>query len=389
MSRSSLWRSGSCRPYGDGESSWIAQRVRTNASLVAALDPVRWTSSERWIRCPDRWQTPPKAGAGAGSSMTTSRPRPSGWCSTRARASRRRPRPRSDRERAPRVGQAGAGRSHPGADGPDDGRARGVGAAAQGGPRAADGARNLKKSRGLLREAPAVKFAWIARRRPPSASDQLCRVLGVTPSGYYAWVRRPESARAQRDQRLKVWCAPRSTPASSGTAAPASTKTWSSEERVSRKRVIRLMQEDGLKARVRKRFKCTTMSDHDQPVAANLLDRQFTADGPESAVGRRHHRVRHRRERQAVPGGDPRSVLAVHRGLGGQRGQRSAPDDPGPRDGSQAAVSGRGAAAPLGPGLHLRERGLPGVLTAHGITCSMSRAGTATTTPSWRASSRR
>jgi len=40
------------------------------------------------------------------------------------------------------------------------------------------------------------------------------------------------------------------------------------------------MQEDGLKARLRKRFKCTTMSDHDQPVAANLLDRQFTAEAP-------------------------------------------------------------------------------------------------------------
>src|SRR5919198_6755398 len=52
------------------------------------------------------------------------------------------------------------------------------------------------------------------------------------------------------------------------------------KERVSRKRVIRLMQEDGLKARVRKRFKCTTLSDHDQPVAANLLQREFTADAP-------------------------------------------------------------------------------------------------------------
>ena len=52
------------------------------------------------------------------------------------------------------------------------------------------------------------------------------------------------------------------------------------EERVSRKRVIRLMQEDGLEARARKRFKCTTMSDHDQPVAANLLDRCFEAPGP-------------------------------------------------------------------------------------------------------------
>ncbi len=40
------------------------------------------------------------------------------------------------------------------------------------------------------------------------------------------------------------------------------------------------MQDDQLKARVRKRFTCTTMSDHDQPVAANVLDREFTADAP-------------------------------------------------------------------------------------------------------------
>jgi transposase InsO family protein len=49
---------------------------------------------------------------------------------------------------------------------------------------------------------------------------------------------------------------------------------------VGRKRVVRLMQEDGLVARVRKRFKCTTMSDHDQPVAANLLNRDFAATMP-------------------------------------------------------------------------------------------------------------
>ena len=50
--------------------------------------------------------------------------------------------------------------------------------------------------------------------------------------------------------------------------------------RVSRKRVVRLMQEEGLQARARKRFKSTTMSDHDQPVAGNLLDRQFEAPAP-------------------------------------------------------------------------------------------------------------
>ena len=50
--------------------------------------------------------------------------------------------------------------------------------------------------------------------------------------------------------------------------------------RVSRKRVVRLMQEQGLRARARKRFKSTTISEHDQPVAANLLNREFTAAAP-------------------------------------------------------------------------------------------------------------
>jgi putative transposase len=52
------------------------------------------------------------------------------------------------------------------------------------------------------------------------------------------------------------------------------------QERVSRKRIVRLMQEDGLKARVRKRYKVTTDSDHDQPVAANLLRQEFVAERP-------------------------------------------------------------------------------------------------------------
>ena len=49
---------------------------------------------------------------------------------------------------------------------------------------------------------------------------------------------------------------------------------------VSQKRVARLMRQEGLRARPRRRFKCTTMSDHDQPIAANLLDRNFKATAP-------------------------------------------------------------------------------------------------------------
>ena len=85
----------------------------------------------------------------------------------------------------------------------------------------------------------------------------------------------------RRDRRLRVLVR---------TSFEASTRRYGSPRihadlreqaiRVSRKRIIQLMQEDGLQARTRKRFKCTTMSDHGQPVAANLLDREFRADAP-------------------------------------------------------------------------------------------------------------
>jgi len=49
---------------------------------------------------------------------------------------------------------------------------------------------------------------------------------------------------------------------------------------VGRNRVMRLMQLEGLRARARKWFKCTTVSDHEQPVADNMLGRNFEADAP-------------------------------------------------------------------------------------------------------------
>jgi putative transposase len=109
----------------------------------------------------------------------------------------------------------------------------------------------------------------------------MCQVLGISASGYYAWCRRSESAHAQRDRQLRVLVRASFEASKHRYGSPRIYEDLLEQaERVSRKRVIRLMQEDGLKARARKRFKCTTMSDHDQPVAANLLDRQFTAAAP-------------------------------------------------------------------------------------------------------------
>jgi len=126
-----------------------------------------------------------------------------------------------------------------------------------------------------------VKFAWIAAEKASFKISELCRALAVSPSGYYAWCRRPESARAQRDRQLKVLVRASFAASKQRYGSPRTYEDLlERNERVSRKRVIRLMQEDGLRARVRQRFKLTTMSDHDQPVAANPLDRQFTADMP-------------------------------------------------------------------------------------------------------------
>jgi transposase InsO family protein len=103
----------------------------------------------------------------------------------------------------------------------------------------------------------------------------------VTRSGFYAWQHRPESARAKRDRQLKVLVHASFAASKQRYGSPRIHRDLrEQQECISRKRVIRLMQEDGLKARVRKRFKCTTMSDHDQPIAANLLDRAFTAERP-------------------------------------------------------------------------------------------------------------
>ena len=126
-----------------------------------------------------------------------------------------------------------------------------------------------------------MRYQFIASEKAHYALSLLCRCMRVTRSGFYAWHVRPESARATRDRQLKVLVHASFAASKGRYGSPRIHKDLlERDERVSRKRVIRLMQEEQLKARQRQRFKCTTMSDHDLPVAANLLDRQFTAERP-------------------------------------------------------------------------------------------------------------
>ncbi len=110
---------------------------------------------------------------------------------------------------------------------------------------------------------------------------RLCEVLQVSPSGFYASRKRPESRHAQDDRRLRVLVRASFDESRQRYGSPRVHRDLVEDNiPVAEKRVARLMREDGLRARARKRYKITTMSDHDQPIAANLLDRQFTAEAP-------------------------------------------------------------------------------------------------------------
>jgi putative transposase len=105
--------------------------------------------------------------------------------------------------------------------------------------------------------------------------------MHVSTSGFYASRSRPESPHTQTDRRLRVLVQASFDESKQRYGSPrVHEDLLEQDEHVSRKRVVRLMQEDGLVARLRKRFKRTTLSDHDQPVAANLLDRRFEAEAP-------------------------------------------------------------------------------------------------------------
>ena len=127
-----------------------------------------------------------------------------------------------------------------------------------------------------------MRFAFIAAEKAQHSVTILCRCLQVTRSGFYAWTTRGPSARAQRDLMLRTKL--RAFHAASGHryGRPNLWKDLREDgEGVSEKRVARLMHDEGLAGRVWRRYRAsTTMSDHADPIAPNVLDRDFTAAGP-------------------------------------------------------------------------------------------------------------
>lgn len=134
-----------------------------------------------------------------------------------------------------------------------------------------------------------MKYAWIDGQRQACPLPTMCATLDASVSGYQAWKRggTPNRKRLTDAQLLTpilaihtefrgAYGSPRMAEEIRGRGFPAS-----------KERVERLMRENGIRARHKRRFKATTDSKHSLPVAPNLLDRNFTPSAPESSLDSR------------------------------------------------------------------------------------------------------
>ena len=112
----------------------------------------------------------------------------------------------------------------------------------------------------------------------------MCRVLEVSSSGYYGWRSRAKSKRARENDQLLGKIRALHSDSRQNYGSPKIYRRLRQQgEACNHKRVERLMQEKGIRARRVKKFKVTTNSRHSQPVADNLLARCFKVSEPDKA----------------------------------------------------------------------------------------------------------
>lgn len=121
-----------------------------------------------------------------------------------------------------------------------------------------------------------MKYAWIEAQGDQYPVSRMCRVLGVSRTGYLQWrVREPSARQRSNDKlgaRLRVIHA-------ENERSYGRIRLWKAlvkqGQRVGQERVRRLMRLNGLRSVYRRPYRVTTDSDHAKPVAENLLDRRF------------------------------------------------------------------------------------------------------------------
>jgi putative transposase len=131
-----------------------------------------------------------------------------------------------------------------------------------------------------------MSYQFLAQHRHEYAMSMMCRVLEVSVSGYYAWCKRSPSEHSREDAHLAEPVKTAFQANRGGYGSPqvhaelqAQGITWG------RKRLARLMREQGLAARKARHRTITTHSDPEAQVAPNLLQGDFHADQPDTTWG--------------------------------------------------------------------------------------------------------
>lgn len=127
-----------------------------------------------------------------------------------------------------------------------------------------------------------MKFACIQAEKANFPVRMMCRLLGVSRSGYYAWAKRGPSRRSREDQQLALKVAEVFRKSRQRYGSPRiHQELRAAGTPIGKKRVARLMVALDLVARPKRRFRKTTDSSHGKPPAPNLLGRNFTALAPD------------------------------------------------------------------------------------------------------------
>lgn len=126
-----------------------------------------------------------------------------------------------------------------------------------------------------------MKYAWIQEHSADHPVAALCRFLDVSRSSYYDWLNSPKTAREKENERLTTLIKELFKQSHETYGTRRLKKELAQQGKViSRRRIGRLMERAGLSCKTKKKFKATTNSKHDKPIAPNLLDMQFTVSQP-------------------------------------------------------------------------------------------------------------
>ncbi|MEZ4387990.1 MAG: IS3 family transposase [Candidatus Krumholzibacteriia bacterium] len=138
----------------------------------------------------------------------------------------------------------------------------------------------LKKGRRVLCKGPRVKYAFIRDHRHEHRLAVLCRVLRVHRSGYYAWLKKPESDRVVEDDRLLAKIKRFHQESGGAYGSPRIFKDLRDDgEACGRHRVARVMKQAKVKA-IRSYKKPRYVAGKPSLLAPNVLDREFDVAAP-------------------------------------------------------------------------------------------------------------